>query len=60
MNVSSVSESSLSSKQLSDNVNEPDLQELLISEACICRLLRIRIDKLKNERRQNLSHQRNF
>ena len=60
MNGASVSESSSSSKQLSDNDDEPDLLEVLKSEASICQMLRMRINKLKNERRQNLSHQRNF
>ena len=60
MNGSSVSEPSLCSKQLSNSDDEPDLQEVLISEAHICRMLRMRINKLKNERHQNLSHQRNF
>ena len=60
MNSSSVSESSFSSKQLSDNEDKPDLQQVLISEACICRMLRMRINKLKNERHQNLNHERNF
>ena len=36
INGSSVSEASLSSKQLSDNDDGPDLQEILTSEACIC------------------------
>ena len=40
MNGSSVSEPSLSSKQLSDNDNEPDLQEVLISEARIRPMLK--------------------
>ena len=53
MNGSSVSEPSLCSKQLSDNDGEPDLQAVLISEAYICRMLRMRVNKLKNERRQN-------
>ena len=43
MNGSSPSKPSLSSKQLSDNDDEPDLQGVLISEACICRMIRIRI-----------------
>ena len=60
MNGLSVSESSLSSKQLSDNDDEPDSQEVLISEANIRRMLRMRINKLKNERCQNLNPQRNF
>ena len=57
---SSLSKSSSSSKQLSDNGDEPDLQEALISEARIRQMIRMRINKLKNERRQNLNHQRNF
>ena len=57
---SSLSKSSSSSKQLSDNDDEPDLQEALISEARIRQMIRMRINKLKNERRQNLNHQRNF
>ena len=60
MSGTSVSESSLSLKQLSDIDDEPNLQEVLTSEACICQMLRMRINKLKNERRQNLNHQRNF
>ena len=60
MNGLSISEPSLLTKQLSDNDDEHDLQEVLISEACICQILRMRINKLKNERHQNLSHQRNF
>ena len=36
MNGSSLSEPSLSSKQCSDNDDEPDLREVLMSEACIC------------------------
>ena len=57
---SSASEPSLSSKQLSDNDDEPDLQEVLISGSLICQILRMRINKLKNKKRQNLNHQRNF
>ena len=60
MNGSSISEPSLSSKKMSDNDDKPDLREVLMSEALICQILRMRINKLKNERRQNLSHQRNF
>ena len=60
MNGSSCPEPSLSSKQLSDNEDEPDLQEVLISEARIRRLLRMRINKLKNERHQNVNHERKF
>ena len=60
MNGSSQSKPSLSSKQLSNNDDEPYLQEVLISEACICQMNRMRINKLKNERNQNLNHQRNF
>ena len=60
MNGSSHPEPSLSSKQLSDNEDEPDLQKVLISEARIRRLLRMRINKLKNERRQNVNHERKF
>ena len=36
MNDSSISKPSLVSKQLSENDGEPDLQEVLISDACIC------------------------
>ena len=43
-----------------DNDNKPDLQEILISEVRICQMLRMRINKLKNEIHQKLSHQRNF
>ena len=60
MNDSSEPEPSLSSKKLSDNEDEPDLHQVLISEARICRLLRMRINKLKNERRQNVNHERKF
>ena len=51
MNGSSQSKPSLSSKKLSDNEDKPILQQVLISEACICQMLRMRINKLKNERR---------
>ena len=36
MNTSSLSKPSSASKHLSGNDDEPDLQEVLISEACIC------------------------
>ena len=49
MNDSSLSEPSLSSKQSSDNDDEPDLQEVLISEAHIHQMIKIRINELKNE-----------
>ena len=45
MDGSSVSEPSLFSKQLSDNDDEPDLHEGIISEACICWMIIIRINK---------------
>ena len=60
MNGSSQPEPSLPPKQLSDNEDEPDLQQVLISEARIRRMLRMRINKLKNERRQNVNHERKF
>ena len=46
MNDSFLSQSSLSSKQLSDNYNQPDLQKVLISKTCICQMIRMRINKL--------------
>ena len=60
MNDSSEPEPSLSSKKLSDNEDKPDLHQVLISEARIHQMLRMRINKLKNERRQNLNHERKF
>ena len=60
MNGSSQPEPSLCPKKLSDSEDEPDLQKVLISEARIRRLLRMRINKLKNERCQNVNHERKF
>ena len=60
MSGSSQPEPSLCPKQLSDSEDEPDLEQVLISEARIRRLLRMRINKLKNERRQNVNHERKF
>ena len=50
MNDSSATETSSSSKELSDNEDEPDLQEVLKSENLIRQMIRIRINKFKNER----------
>ena len=44
MNDSSLSKQSSSSKQLSDNDDEPDFQEVLISEALIHQMIRMRIN----------------
>ena len=48
MNNSFLSKLSFFSKELSNNDNEIDLQELLVSEACIRRMIMMRIKKLKN------------
>ena len=47
-------------KESSDNEDEPDLQQVLLYEACLRRMIRMRINKLKNERRQNINHERKF
>ena len=60
MNDSSLAKPSSSSKDLSNNDDEPDSQEVLISEASICQMIRIRLNRLKNERRQNVNHQKMF
>ena len=60
MNGSSLSEPSLCSKQMSNNDDEPDLQEVHTSEACISHIIRMRINQVKNEKCQNLDHERKF
>ena len=45
---------------MNENDDKLDLQEVIISEALICHMIRMRINKLKNERRQNLNHLRKF
>ena len=60
MSGSSQPEPSSCPKQMSDSEDEPDLEQVLISEARIRRMLRMRINKLKNERRQNVNHERKF
>ena len=60
MNGSSWSKPSLSLKQLSGDHDEPGLLEFLTSEACIHQMIRMRINKWKNERRQYLNHQSKF
>ena len=60
MSGSSRPEPLLCPKQMSDSEDEPDLEQVLISEARIRRMLRMRINKLKNERRQNVNHERKF
>ena len=45
MNDSSLSIPSSSSKQLRDNDDEPDLQEVHMSEARICQMIRMRINE---------------
>ena len=47
MNDSSLSKPTLSSKQLGDNDDEPDLQEALVFGAHICQMIRMRINKFK-------------
>ena len=48
------------SKESTDNDDEPDLQQVLLYEARLRQKIRMRINKLKNERRQNINHERKF
>ena len=53
----SATEKSYFSKDLSDNDEEPDLQKVLISKACICQMIKMKINGLEIERRMNFNHQ---
>ena len=48
------------SRESSDNEDESDLQQVLLCEANLCQMIRMRINKLKNERLQNINNERKF
>ena len=48
------------SKEISYNEDELDLQQVLVYEACICKMIQMRINKLKRERWQDINYERKF